>query len=262
MVFALAGDSTITSVLAITTFLARKRGRLDQLLWGAITDYLNLRRLENGPGGVRHDPHPETRGGRAFCGGLGTEAARCPGEPPAWLRMVALPEEPGGPSTTTVCKVNIDSAAMTTRGGSPDRSQISSRWRAAVSSAANTACSGPASRSGIETASGPARMGPPSRSGKPLDEGFVFEAFSRPSASCGAGDRASTRRRQGPRRGRAVHRRDHLARARVTARAPSASSSAQPRPCSSHGACGTTQSGRPSRRAAAAVLRAPLWRPA
>src|SRR4051812_35156815 len=155
MVFALAGDSTITSVLAITTFLARKRGLLDQLLWGAITDYLNERRPEDGPGGggSSPSPHPRRKGRRRRPGVQGRpRPQRALQRDYAWL---PCRKNPAGPSTTTVCKVNIDSAAMTTRGGSPERSQISSRWRAAASRAANTACSGPASRSGIGTASGP-----------------------------------------------------------------------------------------------------------
>src|SRR4051812_42612487 len=106
MVFALAGDSTITSVLAITTFLARGGGPLDQFSWRAISDYLKLERPEKG-----------RESGISSC------SARDSGLP-------ARRKNPAGPSTTTVRKVNIKSVAKTTLGGSPDRSQISSRWRA------------------------------------------------------------------------------------------------------------------------------------
>src|SRR5690348_7882591 len=99
MVFALAGDSTITSVLAITTFLARKRGLLDQLLWGAITDYLNLRRLENGPGrGGCFPSRGPQRGGRRRRPGVQGPARpqRALQRDYAWL---PCRKNPAGPST-------------------------------------------------------------------------------------------------------------------------------------------------------------------
>src|SRR3954471_20049558 len=107
MVFALAGDSTITSVLAITTFLARGGGPLDQFSWGAISGYLKRERPEKG----RED-------------GISRRTAELQGRP-------ACRKNPAGPSTTTVRKVNINSVVVTTLGGSPERSQTSSRCRAA-----------------------------------------------------------------------------------------------------------------------------------
>ena len=168
--------------------------------------------------------------------------------------------QPAGPSTTTASRLNVKSAAWTSAAGSLLRTQSSSTCKGTDDVTRKTASH--SAESGFDT------KGPPlvaSRPGCGAVEcadppGKIDRRVGARRQRCRReGASASVHDNCGVRSGRGKPNRSKSGASLARTCAPSSSSARLPAKRGSHGGAGTTNSGRPRRRANLAVDRAPLW---